>query len=89
MTTTGPDVHASVVKALEAVLGTSLAAAGPDTRLFEELGLDSPGVLELLVVLEDDHGIEIDTDRLVPEHLATIGAVSAFLAGSGDRSAGG
>lgn len=73
---------AQVITALESVLAADLAGAGPGTRLFEELGLDSSKVLELLLTLEEEHGIEIDIERLQPERLATIGAVSALIAES-------
>ncbi|MQY14767.1 Acyl carrier protein [Streptomyces sp. RB5] len=76
------DLQALVIKALEGVLGKDLGQATADTKLFEELGLDSTSVLELLMTLEDDHGIEVDPEQLEPEHLQTVGAVCDFIAAS-------
>ncbi|MEV6104999.1 acyl carrier protein [Streptomyces sp. NPDC051940] len=76
------DLQALVIKALEGVLGKDLSQATAETKLFEELGLDSTSVLELLMTLEDDHGIEVDPEQLEPEHLQTVGAVCDFIAAS-------
>lgn len=75
-------LQALVIKALEAVLNKDLSDAGPQTKLFEELGLDSTSVLELLMTLEDDHGIEVDPETLEPEHLETVAAVCEFISAS-------
>jgi acyl carrier protein len=49
------------------------------SRLLEEGILDSMGVLELVTYLQEDHGIPIDDEELVPENFASIDAISAFM----------
>ncbi|HJS75090.1 MAG TPA: phosphopantetheine-binding protein [Vicinamibacteria bacterium] len=49
------------------------------SRLLEEGILDSLGVLELVTYLQEDHGIPIDDEELVPENFASIDAISAFM----------
>jgi acyl carrier protein len=49
------------------------------SRLLEEGVLDSLGVLELVNFLQDEHGIPIEDDELVPENFASIDAISAFV----------
>ncbi|AUH39374.1 acyl carrier protein [Streptomyces sp. CMB-StM0423] len=83
------DLAAKVIRSLEVVLRKDLAEATAQTKLFEELGLDSTSVLELLMTLEDDHGIEIDPETLEPEHLETVGAVCAFIEASAGPGAAG
>ncbi|NGN68615.1 acyl carrier protein [Streptomyces sp. A7024] len=82
MTAPAGDLQALVIKSLESVLNTDLSNAGAGTKLFEELGLDSTSVLELLMTLEDDHGIEVDPEQLEPENLETVAAVCAFISAS-------
>jgi acyl carrier protein len=49
------------------------------SRLLEEGVLDSLGVLELVNFLQDEHGIPIEDEELVPENFASIDAISAFV----------
>jgi acyl carrier protein len=71
-----------VVKAIGAALGNVLDSELPEitegTKLFE-LGLDSTGVLELLLQLEDQLGAEFDTDNLEMSHFETVGALAGFV----------
>jgi acyl carrier protein len=59
------------------------------SRLLEEGILDSLGVLELVNYLQEDHGIPIEDEELVPENFASIDAIAAFveakLAAKGSR----
>jgi acyl carrier protein len=74
------NTDANLYAALAALMQRDAVELSPDTLLVEELGLDSMSVLELLMDLEERLGIEIDSDRLEPEHLATIGGLACFLA---------
>jgi acyl carrier protein len=51
---------------------------GWDTRLFDELGLDSTGALELLMRIEDETGVEFDDDDMDPQHFETVGSLVGF-----------
>jgi acyl carrier protein len=49
------------------------------SRLLEEGVLDSLGVLELVNHLQEELGIPIDDEELVPENFASIDAIAAFV----------
>ena len=65
----------AVVAALADTLGRQLPDIREDSRLFDELALDSTGVLGVLISLEDSLGIEIDPDTITEEHFATLGGL--------------
>jgi acyl carrier protein len=71
-----------VVKAIGTALGNVLDSDLPQiteaVQLFD-LGLDSTGVLELLLQLEDELGAEFDTDNLEMKHFETVGALTDFV----------
>lgn len=51
-----------------------------DETSFLEAGiLDSTGVMQLVSHLESTHGIEIDSDELLPENLDSINLICAFI----------
>jgi acyl carrier protein len=50
------------------------------SQLLEEGILDSLGVLELVNHLQDEVGIPIEDEELVPENFASIDAIAAFVA---------
>jgi acyl carrier protein len=73
---------------LSAVLNQDVAQLHEDTRLFEELGLDSTSVIELLMHLEDTVGLQVDPDDLEPEVFQTIGTLADYvLSGTPDNVA--
>jgi acyl carrier protein len=41
--------------------------------------LDSTGILEVIYFLEDDFGIKIEDEEMVPENLDSINNILAFL----------
>ena len=72
-------VEASIVTALSQVLNQDLTDVSADTRLFEDLNLDSTSVLELLMVIEEDLGCEFNPDTLQQRHFATIGTLAGYV----------
>ncbi|WP_345695718.1 phosphopantetheine-binding protein [Kitasatospora terrestris] len=50
-----------------------------ETRLFNDLALDSTNVIELLMILEDRVGLQIDADELTPEVFDTVGSFGMFV----------
>ncbi|MFV2102043.1 acyl carrier protein [Micromonospora sp. LOL_024] len=72
-------VVASVRAALAAVLKRDAATITPDTRLFDDLGLDSTSVLELLLELENEIGAEFDPDDLEQRHFETVTTLSEYV----------
>ena len=74
-----PETFGLVVKALEITLDTPITDVSADTSLFNTLGLDSTGVLDLLMNLEDALGVEIDTEVLDLADFATVGSLVSFV----------
>ncbi|MEV6168034.1 acyl carrier protein [Streptomyces sp. NPDC051954] len=52
---------------------------GENSRLFDELGLDSTTVLELLMTIEEELEMEFDTDVLEQHHFNTVGTLADFV----------
>ncbi|WP_062216625.1 acyl carrier protein [Streptomyces sp. NBRC 109706] len=65
--------------ALSTVLGRPLDPFTPELSLFDDLGLDSTSVIELLMSLEDTVGLEIDPDELGPEVFRTVGSLTDYV----------
>lgn len=85
-TTTGLDLDAvqnAVIRALSRVIGTDLPDVTAQTKLFDELALDSTSVLELLMAIEEDLGVEFDPDNLEMQHFATVGSLSEYVYAAG------
>jgi acyl carrier protein len=79
-------VVAAVTSALEETLGRELPDIDESTRLFDELAVDSTGVLGVLIALEDSLNIVIDPDAITEEHFATVGGLTdCALAAIKDR----
>jgi acyl carrier protein len=75
------DILAGIGTSLSEVLKRDASALPEDTRLFEDLHLDSTSILELLMALEDHVGIEIDAESLDMDDFRTIGTLASYLTG--------
>ena len=65
---------------LENYLFTDDQSQLTDTSSFLESGiLDSMGILELVSFLNDDVGIKVNTDEMIPENLDSIDRLVAFI----------
>lgn len=53
---------------------------GDDDSLLEAGIIDSTGILELINHLEEQYGIKVNDDELLPENLDTIASIVAYLA---------
>ncbi|MEU7134373.1 acyl carrier protein [Streptomyces sp. NPDC046261] len=73
-------IVSGISTALGEVLDYELPTITEDSRLFDELGLDSTGVFELLMRLEETFGIEFDTDTLEMAHFASVRSLADFVA---------
>jgi acyl carrier protein len=71
-----------IVTVLEEVLNQELTDVTAETRLFDDLSLDSTGVLALLMALEDNLGLEVDPEDLKQSDLDSVGSLAAFVAKS-------
>lgn len=68
-------------ESLSVALDREITEAHETTELYEELGLDSAGTLELLLVLEDTLGVEVDPENLEMEVFRTVGNLADYIAG--------
>ncbi|MFE2970184.1 acyl carrier protein [Streptomyces sp. NPDC059340] len=73
--------------ALGSALERELAELPESTTLFEELAVDSTGVLELLLTLEDALVLEIDPEALEPEVFETVGTLADYVESMVSRKA--
>ncbi|MFE7524847.1 acyl carrier protein [Kitasatospora sp. NPDC057542] len=71
----------AVIKVLATVLNREPASIAPRTRLFDDLAFDSTSILELLMALEDELGVEFDPDVLEPEDFETVSALASHAVG--------
>ncbi|GAA1314923.1 acyl carrier protein [Pseudonocardia xinjiangensis] len=67
-----------VVATIAAMVEVSPDRLEWDTRLFDDLGLDSTSALELLMRIEDETGIEFDDDTLEQQHFETVGSLVGY-----------
>ena len=85
--TTAPE-RARIVSAITTVLAQVLDYDLPEltesSRLFDELGLDSTGVFELLMQLEEALEVEFDTDNLEMAHFETVASLADFVVAEQD-----
>lgn len=73
------EIVSGVEASLAEVLKRDTAGLPEETRLFEDLQLDSTSILELLMSLEDGLGIEVDAESLDMEDFRTIGTLADYL----------
>ncbi|GAA3793398.1 acyl carrier protein [Streptomyces chiangmaiensis] len=78
---------ATIADSLAKSMQVDAATIGENSRLFDELGLDSTTVLELLMTIEEELGMEFETDLLEQHHLETVGALAVFVQEQADEQA--
>ncbi|OLF05238.1 hypothetical protein BLA60_36895 [Actinophytocola xinjiangensis] len=61
------------------VTGHEVPALDADTRLLEDLALDSTGIMETLIELEDTFGFRVDVDTLDPAVFRTAGSLADYV----------
>ncbi|QBI52623.1 phosphopantetheine-binding protein [Streptomonospora litoralis] len=71
-------VAGRIIDALAQVLKQDPASLTAGTRLFDDLGLDSTTVLELLMRLEEELEVEFDTEGLEQHHFETVDTLTDF-----------
>lgn len=52
---------------------------GPDDSLLDSGLVDSTGIFELVTFLEENFGIKIEDEEIVPEHFETAAQIAAFV----------
>jgi acyl carrier protein len=68
-------------QSLTVAMGREVTGLHETTVLYEDLGLESLGTLELLLDLEDTLGIEVDPEDLEMEVLRTVGSLADYVTG--------
>lgn len=56
---------------------------GSDDSFLQKNILDSTGMLEVIYFLEDEFGIKVQDDEMIPDNLDSVNRISAFLARKG------
>jgi acyl carrier protein len=73
------DHTGAVVAVLAQMLSRDADSITPKTRFFEDLAFDSTNVLELLMQLETELGVEFDAETLEPADFETVGSLVAYV----------
>lgn len=74
-----PKLVPAIETALTEVLEREVSGLTEDTRLFDDLHLDSTSVLELLMALEDIVGITVDPETLDMDDFRSVGTLASYL----------
>ncbi|OEJ97327.1 acyl carrier protein [Streptomyces thermolilacinus] len=77
--TTHRDIAVEVIASLAAMVGRDVSELSEETRLFDDLYFDSTSVLELLMRLEEDLGVEFDPETLQPADFEKVGSLVAYV----------
>ena len=77
-----PKLVAAIETALSEVLEREVSGLTEDTRLFEDIHLDSTSILELLMALEDIVGISVDPETLDMDDFKSLGTLTNYLDGA-------
>jgi acyl carrier protein len=70
-----------IQQSLTVALGREVTGMHETTMLYEDLGLESIGTLELLLHLEDILGIEVDPEDLEMGVFHTVGSLADYITG--------
>lgn len=68
-------------QSLTGALGREITGLHETTMLYEDLGVESVGTLELVLNLEDTLGIEVDPEDLEMDVFRTVGSLADYVAG--------
>jgi acyl carrier protein len=69
-----------LARSLTVILNKEIPGFNAETRILEDLGLDSMRFIELLMSLEDTLGLEVDAETLEPEVFTTAGGFADYIA---------
>jgi len=67
------------------ITGRSQKEISPEESLIDSGIIDSTGILELVMFLEEKYSITIEDEELIPENLDTVKNLVAFLERKGVR----
>jgi acyl carrier protein len=61
------------------IAGRSTAELGMDDSLLDSGIIDSTGILELVLFIEENFSIKIEDEEIIPENLDTISNMLSFI----------
>ncbi|MBB0242714.1 acyl carrier protein [Streptomyces alkaliphilus] len=64
---------------LSVILDRPLPEFGAETRILEDLEIDSMRFIEFLMSLEDTIGLDVDPESLEPEVFRTAGSLADYI----------
>jgi len=73
-----------ITDALSEVLKRDVTGATEETRLIEDLQMDSTSVLELLMAVEDTLNFEVDPESLQMDDFKTVGTLADHISAALD-----
>jgi acyl carrier protein len=79
MSTIANELRSKIIKTLELVDITEADIKDDTPFVGDELGLDSIDILELVIMLEKDYGILIDSKELGFEVFQSIASLAAYV----------
>ena len=71
--------ESKVIDILEQITGTDQVRHNPDLALFDDHILDSLGMVELMVALSEDFGVEISPAQIEREQWASPRKIIAYM----------
>jgi acyl carrier protein len=71
------ELSARIVSIVGAQLGVGAQSLVPESNLLDDLGADSLDVVELVMVLEEEFGIEVPDEDV--ENIRTIGDIVSYV----------
>ena len=71
------ELHRQLADILERIAGADPASLTPDSRLIEDVGVDSLGFYEILIEADEQMGLKIDEKDLLT--FRTVGDVLTYL----------
>ena len=57
------------------------SALGPDESLLDRGIVDSTGMLEIIMFIEDELGVQVADEEMIPENLDSVNRIAAFVSG--------
>ena len=78
LSTTGRPIEERVAAIISEQLGVEVSTLTPDAHLLDDLGADSLDVVELVMALEEEFGIEVPDDDV--ENIRTVSDVVEYMA---------
>jgi acyl carrier protein len=76
------DIEERIIGVLSRVLGSELVGVTPQTRLLEDLSIDSVSVLEAMLAIEDELDVQFDPEDVQPRNFATVGTLADLVRAS-------